>query len=88
MQSTDPRMYKTRQQSGFPYFPSFQLQRPHLALRPSLFTMKFTTVFAIIATVVTAVSATLPPTLTNAKRLARGLPLLPPVRRGTPTYRM
>ncbi|KAF8152957.1 fungal hydrophobin-domain-containing protein [Crassisporium funariophilum] len=43
--------------------------------------MKFTTVFAVLAAAAASVAAT--PT-TNAERLARGLPLLPPVRRGTP----
>jgi hypothetical protein len=57
--------------------------------------MKFTTVFAVIATLVTAVSATLTGSSdifnTNAKRLANGLAPLPPHRRGgkhpgTPTH--
>jgi hypothetical protein len=55
--------------------------------------MKFTTVFAVLATLATAVSATLSDdTLnTNAKRFASGLRTpLPPHRRnvGTPTYGM
>lgn len=48
--------------------------------------MKFSTVFAVLATLATAVSATLSgsPELfnTNAKRLANGLGPMPPVRRG------
>ena len=45
--------------------------------------MKFTTVIAVLAGAA-AVSA-LPSTAeTNAQRLARGLPPLPPARRGTP----
>ena len=44
--------------------------------------MKFTTVFAVLAGAA-AVSAR-PGVETNAQRLARGLPPLPPVRRGTP----
>jgi hypothetical protein len=48
--------------------------------------MKFTTVFAVLATLATAVSATLSGAHlnTNAKRLANGLTPLPPVRRGQP----
>ena len=55
--------------------------------------MKFTTVFAVLATLVTAVSATFSDASaldTNAKRFAQGLKIpLPPVRRGyhgTPVY--
>ncbi|KAF8810255.1 fungal hydrophobin, partial [Phlegmacium glaucopus] len=58
--------------------------------------MKFSTVFAIFATVVSAVSATLVArdshpdaygNLTNGERLAKGLPLKRPVHHGgTPTY--
>jgi hypothetical protein len=44
--------------------------------------MKFTTVIAILAGAA-AVSAR-PGTETNAQRMARGLPPLPPARRGTP----
>ena len=45
--------------------------------------MKFTTVFAVITTLVTAVSATLGYEYnTNAKRLANGMGPLPPARRG------
>jgi hypothetical protein len=56
--------------------------------------MKFTTVFAVLATLATAVSATLLEAAvldTNAKRFASGLSPLAPVRRGqkgTPTYSM
>ena len=60
--------------------------------------MKFSTVFAVLATLATAVSATLSvgsELNTNAKRLAAGLGPLPPMRRGhdhghggTPTYGM
>ena len=62
-------------------------------LRPSLFIMKFSTVFAVLSTLATAVSATFSEGSaldTNAKRFASGLlSPLPPVRRGhkgTPTY--
>jgi len=57
--------------------------------------MKFATLFAILATVTTAVTAKLDMRdvtdhLSNAQRLAQGLPLMPPVRHGhghgTPTY--
>lgn len=76
---------------GRNYFPS--LLTPIRPRRPSLFIMKFTTVFAVLATLATAVSATLSDDLlnTNAKRLASGLTPLPPHRRGyggSPTYGM
>ncbi|KAG6861146.1 hypothetical protein C0995_003414 [Termitomyces sp. Mi166 len=44
--------------------------------------MKFTTIFATLATLAISVSAL--PGETNAQRMARGLPPLPPVRRATP----
>ena len=55
--------------------------------------MKFTTVFAVLATLATAVLATSPDSSllnTNAKRLANGMVPFPPARRsvGTPTYRV
>lgn len=53
--------------------------------------MKFATVFAVLATVATAVSATFSsiPQDTNAKRFALGLKPLPPVRRDpSPSYGM
>lgn len=43
--------------------------------------MKFTTVAAVL--VATAASVQAKPSETNAERLARGLPPLPPVRRAT-----
>ncbi|KAF8888864.1 fungal hydrophobin-domain-containing protein [Infundibulicybe gibba] len=45
--------------------------------------MKFTTCFAVLAAAAATVGA-VPAADTNAQRLARGLPLLPPVRRATP----
>jgi len=57
---------------------------PFRTLRHSFFIMKVTTVFAILATLTTAVSATFSDASllnTNAKRLAQGLGPLPPVRR-------
>ena len=88
---TPPNAYKNTSPFWKKLFPS--LLAPHPALRPSLFVMKFTTVFAVLATLATAVSATFSnPSLldTNAKRFAAGLPPLPPARRslGTPTYGM
>ncbi|KAG5644495.1 hypothetical protein DXG03_008322 [Asterophora parasitica] len=44
--------------------------------------MKLTTIFAVVAAAAATVSAM--PAETNADRLARGLPPLPPVRRATP----
>lgn len=78
---------KTPHLFGWNYFPSFLAPYPG-PLRPSLFIMKFTTVFAVLATLATAVSATLSDFNTNAKRLANGMALLPPARRGTATHSM
>lgn len=57
--------------------------------------MQLSTVFTILVTVITAVTATLNPTVdardyTNGERMARHLPPKPPMRRGasTPVYGM
>lgn len=78
------RTYKILHLFQHRYFFSF------LPVYQSFIIMKFTTVFVVLATVATAVSAMLSGNLnTNAKRFAYGLAPLPPHRRSpTPSYGM